>query len=104
MAGKPYEGPVMTVAVKAEVDRLADEGLSGAQIARRLKVNPTLVYRHRSFKKEKVKPLPILTGAEQRSLQALLRKLEAFLSTPSGQGKAAEVRPQVEALRRVLEC
>lgn len=100
---KHAEGPVMTEAVKAEVDKLQKSGLSGAEIARKLGINRTLVYRRHSFAKDKPTPIPTLNGAERRTLNALLEKLEAFLRTERGKEQSAVIRPQVRVLKKVLK-
>lgn len=97
------ERKVMTPEISEELDRLISEGLSGMRIARRLGLSPTTVYRRHRFAKSKPRPIPPLNGDEQRVLLALMRKLEAFLLTPNGVAQSAVVRPQVEALRRILE-
>lgn len=96
------EGPVMTEAVKARVDELANTGMSGAAIARELGVNPTLIRRYRAFPRVK-KDKHIKLGEKDKSaLTELLQTLCKFRATERGAAQAKTIDPQIKALRGVL--
>lgn len=96
------EGPVMTDAVKARVDELANKGMSGAAVARELGVNPTLVRRYRAFPRVKKDKHVKLGKKDKLALVGLLETLRKFRATERGAAQAKTIDPQIKALRGVL--
>ncbi|AXF51933.1 MAG: transposase [Caudoviricetes sp.] len=93
----------MTEAVKAQVDELANRGMSGAAIARELGINPTLIRRYRAFPRVKKKNKHVKLGKKDKlALAGLLETLRKFRATERGAAQAKTIDPQIKALRGVL--
>lgn len=96
------EGPIMTKEVKAKIDEMADAGMRGAEIARELGLNPTLVTRYRPFPRVKGERPIHLGKKERKALAELLDTLRKFRATDKGLAQRQTVDPQIKALRSVL--
>lgn len=95
-------GPVLTPAVKAELDRLAKAGMNGRDIARTLGISYSLVYRRHKFTRQK-KEKPIkLTNKDKRVLEGLLDTLRKFRATERGLAQRTTIDPQIKVLRGLL--
>lgn len=96
-------GPVMTPEVKARIDEMADHGMRGAEIARELGINRTLVTRYRAFPRVKSERAIYLGKKDRKALGELLETLTKFRATDRGLAQRQALDPQIQALRSLLQ-